>query len=86
MGIIKKIADETKKNMKQGIGDALDTISRVPTRLLGLAGNKPSKNSLGAKNFGEASAVELARRAKSAGGAAIAAFKGKAAKKMAMKK
>jgi hypothetical protein len=77
MVTMKKIKDDLKSNVKQGLGDAADTISRIPTRMLGMMGNGASKNSLGAKNKGESSAVEMGKRLASAGNAAKVAFMGK---------
>ena len=83
MGIMKRIADEFKSNVKQGIGDAADTILRAPARMAGMMGLKQSQGNVSPNNKGERAAKELVSRAGSAIKAGKAAF---SSKKKTMKK
>ena len=90
MGFFSKVGKELKSDIKQGMGDAIDTVTSIPSRVASAMGNKSSDGRASVKNSGEQAAVELASRAKAAMSAGKKAFvnkKGslKAEKKVAKK-
>lgn len=86
MWFFSKVGKELKSNIKQGMGDARDTLMATPTRVSATMGNESSKERASVKNKGEQAAVELASRAKAAMSAGKKAFVRKKGSLIAEKK